>query len=55
MVTQENSDRHGEVSRGCHRALCSPLVGIFIFDLVEHKEEMLFKFTELPVEETAVL
>ena len=49
MVTQENSDRYGEVSRGCHRALCSPLVGIFIFDLVEHKEERLFKFTELPV------
>ena len=55
LVTEENSEGHEEVSRGCHRALCSPLVGIVIFDLVEHKEEMLFKFTELPVEETAVL
>ena len=55
LVTEENSEGHEEVSRGCHRALCSPLVGIVIFDLVEHKEEMLFKFTELPVEETGVL
>ena len=55
LVTQKNSEGHEEVSRGCHRALCLPRVNIFIIDLVEHEEEILLKFTELPVGETATL